>query len=114
MSMETLANVLSAVALVISCASLVNIVSCFIKARKIAKNRDEAWAKYDNLVGVIFSATMEYRRQCEIPEIKERALMQHAVMCELLFRAGLAGDYREFVESVTKCEDRGGGQSHEP
>lgn len=97
MSMETLANVLGVAALVISCAML-----AFFKARKIARDRDEAWAKYDNLVGVIFSATMEYRRLCDVPDVQKRALMQHAAMCELLFRAGLAGDYREFVESVQK------------
>lgn len=102
MSMEVVNVGMNVVALVLSCMALAGAISCLVKAKGIVKQRDEALDKYDNLVGVIFSATMEYRRLCDVPDVQKRALMQHAAMCELLFRAGLAGDYREFVENVQK------------
>lgn len=47
--------------------------------------------KYRYLVSVIFELKDGYARRCEAEETQERALMQHAAICELLFRAGLAG-----------------------
>lgn len=65
---------------------------------KIVDQRNKAQAealkyreKYKYLVAAIFELKSNYALQCGVEETQERALMQHAAICELLFRAGLAG-----------------------
>lgn len=65
---------------------------------KIVEQRNEAQrealkyrAKYSYLVAAIFELKSAYALQCEVEETQERALMQHSAICELMFRAGLAG-----------------------
>lgn len=66
--------------------------------RKVVEQRNKAQAevlkyraKYKYLVAAIIELKSDYALQCEVEETQERALMQHSAICELMFRAGLAG-----------------------
>ena len=59
--------------------------------------------KYKYLVAAIFELKSAYALQCEVEETQERALMQHAAICELLFRAGLAGTGGTKIDALTLC-----------
>lgn len=58
------------------------------EAQDEARKYRDSW---ENLVLIIFALKNEYARQCDVAEIQETALMKHAAICELLFRAGLSG-----------------------
>lgn len=96
--MSTVEIVLQVVSILLWVWFFWNLYKLFKITKRIRDERNEAQeealkyrVKYKYLVAAIFELKSAYALQCEIEETQERALMQHAAICELLFRAGLAG-----------------------
>ena len=96
--MNTVEIVLRAVSFLLWVFIFWNLYRIYKIASRVCDERDEAmdevehWkGKYADIVTLTFMLKQSYAEQCDIEETQETALMKHAAICELLFRAGLAG-----------------------
>ena len=70
----------------------IRLLNKIVEQRNEAMDEAEHWkGKYADIVTLTFMLKQSYAEQCDIEETQETALMKHAALCELLFRAGLAG-----------------------